>query len=70
MKIGDKVKLIKMENDPRPIPVGTTGTITRITKVTENFTQVSVDWDNGSRLMLCLPEDQFEIFPVSQGEKL
>lgn len=67
MKVGDKVKLLKMDNDPNPIPIGTTGTITNINEVSKNFTQVSVDWDNGRSLMLCLPEDQIEIFPVSQG---
>jgi hypothetical protein len=67
MKTGDRIKLIQMDNDPRPVPVGTTGTVTNINKVGKDFTQVSVDWDNGSRLMLCLPEDKFEILTVPQG---
>ena len=43
-KIGDRVELIKMSDDPLPIEVGSRGTITR-TNEQEEFTQITVDWE-------------------------
>lgn len=56
--IGDRIRLIHMQNDPSPIPDGATGTVTRIANG-----QVSVDWDEpneGRGLMLLEGVDMFE----------
>lgn len=64
-KKGDKIELIEMPDDPNPIPCGTTGTVKYVSPTLDQgknaFTQVWVDWDNGSRLMLCVPPDRFRI---------
>lgn len=52
-KVGDRIELERMENDPDPIPVGTRGTVAG-----GNGLQVYVDWDNGRTLMMTLPEDK------------
>ncbi len=63
IKKDDRIRLTKMENDPRPKPVGTEGTVTNVYHVNiyGGFTQVSVKWDNGRTLMLTLPEDEYEL---------
>lgn len=62
MKIGDRVELIDMPDDPSPIPVGTKGTVERINDVKGlGFTQVQVKWDNGRTLMLSIPPDRVRI---------
>jgi len=59
-KIGDRIRLILMADDPDPIPTGTLGTVREI-RPNHGWTQVEVDWDNGRQLMLTLPEDHVEI---------
>jgi hypothetical protein len=49
---GDRVEIVALQDDPRAVPVGTQGVVTRSSRV-----QVLVDWDNGSDLALALPED-------------
>lgn len=59
-KHGDRVRLVKMDDDPDPIPVGTEGTVTFCNPVQmgrDSFTQVSVNWDNGRSLMVVCPPD-------------
>lgn len=58
--IGDRIRLISMPEDPDPIPVGSLGTV-RAIHPHHDWTQVEVDWDNGRRLMLTLPDDCIEI---------
>ena len=58
--VGDRIRLISMPADPDPIPIGTLGTVQGVHSH-YGWTQVEVDWDNGRRLMLSLPEDQIEI---------
>jgi hypothetical protein len=58
--IGDRIRLISMPEDPDPIPVGSIGTV-RAIHLHKDWTQVEVDWDNGRRLMLTLPDDCIEI---------
>lgn len=59
---GQRVILTEpMLNDPRPVPVGTCGTVTGFNPVSGAFAQVSIDWDNGQRLMAILPDDQIEL---------
>lgn len=63
MKIGDRVELVSMTDDPNPIPMGTKGTIDFINPVNMKpaFTQVGVKWDNGRTLMVCIPPDQIRV---------
>jgi hypothetical protein len=61
-KVGDRVKLISMNDDPDPIPMGTKGTVIFAHDVsfstTEKFYQIGVDWDNGRTLMVVVPPDR------------
>jgi hypothetical protein len=63
--VGDRIRLISMPADPDPIPIGTLGTV-QVVHSHYGWTQVEVDWDNGRRLMLSLPDDQIEI--LSPGD--
>lgn len=56
---GDRIRLIAMPEDPDPIPPGSTGTVTAV-RQHRTWAQVDVDWDNGRKLMLAVPPDQFE----------
>lgn len=61
---GDRIRLIAMRNDPDPISPGTTGTIKAVRTCGSGrgaWLQVDVDWDNGRKLMLSVPPDQFEV---------
>ena len=60
LKIGDRIRLIHMVDDPDPVPDGTLGTVSEI-HCYSVWTQVSVSWDNGRKLMLSSPPDKFEI---------
>jgi hypothetical protein len=59
-KVGDRIRLIQMPEDPDPVPSGSLGTV-RTIHPHHGWTQVEVDWDNGRRLMLSLPDDLIEI---------
>jgi hypothetical protein len=59
-KIGDRIRLIFMPNDPDPVPAGSLGTIIAVHPY-HRWTQVVVDWDNGRSLMLTMPGDLIEI---------
>lgn len=59
-KVGDRIEMIHMGNDPDPIKSGTQGTITNVADFPPSMgggTQLSVKWDNGRTLGVCLPED-------------
>lgn len=61
---GDRVELVSMRDDPWPIPVGTHGTVIDVNDcdLGENpFTQISVRWDNGRKLMVCVPPDELKL---------
>ena len=60
-KVGDKIELLQMNNDPNPIPVGAKGVITRIGPMPYDETQIEVKWENGRTLMLIHPEDKFKV---------
>ncbi len=60
---GDRIRLLHMPEDPDPIMVGSTGTVTNVT--TGPLGQVSVDWDNGRSLSLVPGMDQFEVIERS-----
>ena len=54
--IGKRVELIRMGNDPHPIPSGTKGTIYHY-----GFGVINVKWDNGRTLGLVVGEDEYTI---------
>lgn len=61
--VGDRIRLIAMPDDPRPLHPGTEGGVTGITHVGQlddqnGFWQVQVKWDSGSHLMLSIPPDE------------
>lgn len=59
---GDRIRLIAMLDDPDPIAPGSMGTVTAV-RQQRTWAQVDVDWDNGRRLMLVVPPDQYEVVP-------
>ncbi len=58
-KAGDRVRLIRMDDDPDPIPAGTTGMVAGV-YLQRDWLQLDVAWDNGRSLMLCIPPDRVE----------
>ena len=59
--VGDRIELVRMPDDPHPIPTGTKGTVTDVRNVTGlGFMQIDVDWDNGRKLMLSIPPDEVQ----------
>ena len=54
---GTRVRLKKMEDDPRPVPVGTEGTVTGV----DDTGSICVQWDNGSSLHVLYQIDEAEI---------
>ena len=60
LKVGDRIRLIQMVNDPDPIPAGTIGSVTEI-HIHSDWTQIEVSWENGRSLMLASPPEMFEI---------
>ena len=62
IKEGDRVELLEMNNDPRPIAAGEKGTVSRVNFNGPEWThQINVDWDNGRKLNLLPYEDKFKI---------
>lgn len=65
-KIGDRIRLIEMTDDPCPIPAGTTGTVTGI-HPWRNWAggktefQINVKWDIPRTLAMVWPQDRFEV---------
>ena len=59
-KVGDRIRLFHMPEDPDPIPVGSLGTVLAVHHH-PGWTQVEVEWDNGRSLMLTIPDDLIEI---------
>jgi len=60
---GDRIRLIAMPDDLDPIPVGSTGTVTFVNghgSGERAWSQIGVDWDNGRKLMLAVPPDEWE----------
>lgn len=68
-KVGDRIKLIHMPEDPCPIPAGTTGTVKGITDLFGHQTpefQIWIDWDIKRNLSLIWPIDTFEVIDTLQ----
>lgn len=64
-KVGDRIRLLDMPNDPCPIPPGTTGTVVGIHDWREtlhrNEFQINVKWDIERTLAMVWPTDKFEV---------
>lgn len=61
--VGQRIELTRMDDKYAP-PLKTQGTITFVNVIgedAEQWCQLSVKWDNGSRLMVCLPDDEVTI---------
>jgi hypothetical protein len=52
LKVGDRVEVVRLQHDPRPVPVGTKGEVIGVSRMA-----VAIEWDNGMTLGLALPED-------------
>lgn len=64
-KPGDRIRLTRMDNDPDPIPIGTTGTVVSVSDFGASA-QIRINWDIDRSLALVLPEDEFDV--IAQGE--
>ncbi len=63
-RIGNRIRLLSMPDDPDPIAVGQTGTVKGVALHNagkDRWFQIDVSWDNGRTLMLVSPPDIFEI---------
>lgn len=63
-RVGNRIRLLAMHDDPDPIQIGQIGTVVGVTRHgggQDEWFQVDVSWDNGRTLMLVLPPDEFEI---------
>jgi Zn ribbon nucleic-acid-binding protein len=58
-KVGDRIRVVSMLDDPDPLPVGSTGTVVSVAD--GPFGQIGVDWDNGRSLFLLPGIDHFEV---------
>lgn len=61
IKPGDRIELIHMGPDPRPIEIGEKGTVLHVSVLNRDEIQVGVQWDNGRRLHLIVPPDEFKV---------
>lgn len=52
---GTRIELIKMGEDPQPVPPGTRGTVDYV----DDADQIHMKWDNGRTLALVIGEDEF-----------
>ena len=65
VKVGDRIRLVSMPNDPDPVPVGSIGTVERIVcddqSQPQHMDQIQMSWDNGRTLNLAPEVDRYEI---------
>lgn len=54
--MGQRIRLVRMPDDPDPIPIGAMGTVIECAEVFGDW-QVEVRWDNGRSLALVVPPD-------------
>lgn len=74
MRVGDRIELIAMPEDPSPLPPGSKGTVTKLPDNPERERSVFgnfvayVKWDNGRTLSLCIPPDQVKVITGQEDE--
>ena len=56
---GSRIRLTEKEDNPRPIPPGSMGTLDHI----DDAGQFKINWDSGQRLPLVIGEDRFTVLP-------
>ena len=64
VRMGDRIRLVAMRDDPEPIRIGELGTVTGCRRNgggRDAWFQIEVSWDNGRTLMLVTPPDEFDI---------
>ena len=54
---GARVELVRMDDDPRPVPVGTRGTVQGV----DDTGSIMVAWDNGRSLHVLYGKDECRI---------
>jgi hypothetical protein len=65
--VGSTIELVSMPEEFARLKIGERGKVTRINGPHDlgdgagPFTQIEVDWECGSRLMLCVPPDEFRV---------
>lgn len=73
--VGDRIQVVGiMRNDPDPIPVGTTGTVTYLANEGTVLEQVHVDWDvspdGRKRTLMLVPADYSIVVRIApHGER-
>ena len=58
-KVGTRLRLLVMCDDPCPVPVGTCGTVDHI----DDMGNIHMKWDTGSSLALIPGVDEWEEIP-------
>lgn len=56
-KEGDRIEMVQMGEDPCPIPAGEKGTVQSCYPWSDKTWTISVRWDSGRSLSLCVPPD-------------
>lgn len=59
VSIGDRLELVSMGEDPRPLEPGTVGVVVHICDI-EGFEQIGVAWENGRTLALLPGVDRWK----------
>lgn len=70
-KVGDRIELVRMADDPDPVRPGTRGTVDYVSRMMNDgrnrpYWQVGVKWDDGRGLMLVVPPDLFRFVEEEQ----
>ena len=61
VRVGDRVRIVGVMDDPDPLPVGLEGTVDWVNTWTSELTQqIGVAWDDGRSLLL-LPCDPYVV---------
>ena len=61
---GTRIELIRMGDDPRPVPPGTRGTVVYV----DDMGQIGMRWDNGQTLSLIPGEDSFRVLTQEEAK--
>lgn len=70
-KVGDRIKLVHMPDDPDPIPTGTEGVVTDVTELCrgqDKQWQLHVKWENGRSLTCVCPPDYVSVIVPATSE--